>query len=289
MTITIIFALAAAFSNAVNIMTQHSASIGAPKRQKGWELAVYLVHQPRWLLGWVAAVGGFVFQAVALHFGQLSVVQPLLVTELVFALVLRQVWIRQDVARTAWGSALVICVALPLFLTLAGPHGGHSTANGGEWLSVLLVFGGIIALLILLARQGSPVRRAALLAIAASLTWALAATFTKATTDTLATFGVGHMFLHWPVYALLASGVVGIVVQQAALHVGPLSVSQPLVVVVDPIASIVLSAWLFDERFTQSPARILFAVVAFAVMAAGVTIMSRTTPLHLDSARPVRL
>lgn len=289
MTITVIFALAAAFSNAVNIMTQHSASVGAPKRQGGWRLAVYLLHQPLWLLGWIAAAGGFAFQSIALYKGQLGVVQPLLVTELVFALVLRRVWIRQDVARAAWGSAVAICVALAVFLVMAHPHGGHSTANGREWLSVFLVFGGIIAALALLARRGSPLRRAALFATAASLTWALCATFIKATTDTLAAFGVVGMFLHWPLYALAASGVAGIVLQQAALHVGPLSVSQPLVVVVDPVASIVLSVWLFDEHFTQNPARILLAVVAFAVMAAGVTVLSRTTPIHLDASRPTRL
>src|ERR1700730_13675158 len=33
MTLTVVFALAAAFSNAVNLMTQHSASVGAPKRE----------------------------------------------------------------------------------------------------------------------------------------------------------------------------------------------------------------------------------------------------------------
>jgi len=289
MTITVIFALAAAFSNAVFIMTQHLASTSAPKRQHGWRLGVYLLRQPLWLFGWIAAAGGFAFQALALHFGQLSIVQPVLVTELVFALVLRRVWIRQNVARAAWESAVVTCVALAVFVAMAEPQGGSSTPTGGEWLSVLLVFGGTITLLALLARRGSPVRQAALFAIAAALTWALAATFIKATTDTLATDGVLGMFLHWPVYALAAAGVAGTLLQQAALHVGPLSVSQPLVVIVDPFASIVLSVWLFDETFTQSPAKILIAVVAFAVMAIGVTVLSRTTPIDLEPSRPVRL
>ncbi len=289
MTITVIFALAAAFSNAVNLMTQHSASLGAPRRQGGWRVALYLLHDPLWLLGWIAAAGGFAFQSIALYNGQLAVVQPLLVTELVFALVLRRVWIHQDVARAAWASAVAICVALAVFLVMAEPHGGRSTADGREWVSVLLVFGGIIAALVLLARRGSPLRRAALFATATSLTWALCATFIKATTDTLATFGLLGMFLHWPVYALAASGVAGSVLQQTALHVGPLSVSQPLVVVVDPVASIVLSVWLFDVQFTQNPVNVLLAIVAFAVMAAGVVVLSRTTPIHLEAARPTRL
>jgi hypothetical protein len=108
MILTVVFALAAAFSNALNLLTQHSASLGAPKRATGWRLAVYLIRQPLWLLGGAAAVGSFVFQALALHSGPLSVVQPLLVTELVFVLVLRRVWIRQDVAAMAWGAVLVV-------------------------------------------------------------------------------------------------------------------------------------------------------------------------------------
>jgi hypothetical protein len=99
MTFAVIFALAAGFSNAVNVLTQHKASISAPTRVEGWRLALYLPRQPLWLLGVAAAVGSFAFQALALHNGPMSVVQPLLVTELVFVLVLRRVWIHQDVAR----------------------------------------------------------------------------------------------------------------------------------------------------------------------------------------------
>jgi uncharacterized membrane protein len=154
MTFTVVFALAAAFSNAVNLMTQHSASAGAPEREKGWRLVAYLFRQPLWLLGWIAAVGGFAFQAVALHYGQLSVVQPILVTELVFVLVLRRVWIRQDVARAAWTAVLVVCGALAVFLAVAEPTGGHLTPETAEWLSALLAFGGAIAGLGVLGRRG---------------------------------------------------------------------------------------------------------------------------------------
>ena len=281
MTLTVVFAMAAAFSNAVNVMTQHSASAGAPKREKGWRLVGYLFRQPLWLLGWVAAVGAFAFQALALHRGQLSVVQPVLVTELVFALVLRRVWIRQDVARAAWAAVLVVCVALAVFLTVAEPTGGHSAPETAEWLSALLAFGGTIALLAVLGMRGSPVRRAVLFAAAAALAWALMATFIKTATETLATFGIGGMLTRWPVYALVAAAVTGTLLEQSALHVGPLSVSQPLLVMIDPLASIILSIWLFDERFTDNPVKIAIAVLAMAVLAVGVIVLSRTAPKDL--------
>ena len=107
MTLTIIFALAAALSNAIHLMTQHTASTGVTHEHRNWHLVRYLIRQPLWLLGWAAAAGGFAFQALALHGGQLAVVQSLLVTELVFALLLRRFWVRQHIAKTAWTAALV--------------------------------------------------------------------------------------------------------------------------------------------------------------------------------------
>jgi len=284
MVLTVAFALVAAFSNAVNVFTQHSASIGAPPRAKGWRLVGYLFRQPLWLLGWVAAVAGFVFQALALHNGQLSVVQPLLITELVFVLLLRRVWIHQEVARAAWLAVIVVCAALGVFLAVAEPSGGHPNAETAEWLSALLAFGLVIGLLALLGRHGSPIRRTVAFAVAGALAWALMAVFVKSATDTLASFGVGGLLTHWPVYALAGAAAAGTLLEQAALHVGPLSVSQPLLVVINPLASIVLSIWLFDERFTRSPARIAIAVAAFAVMAVGVVELSRAAPQDLTPA-----
>ena len=288
MTFAVVFALAAAFSNAVNLMTQHSASVGAPERQKGWRLALYLVRQPLWLLGGAAAVGSYAFQALALHNGPMSVVQPVLVTELVFVLVLRRVWIRQDVAGAAWAAVTVVCAALAVFLTVAEPTGGHPFPETAEWLSAGLVFGATIAVLAAAGRWGTPVRRAAVLAAAAALTWALEATFLKTATQTLATSGIGGMLTQWPLYAFIAATVTGTLLQQATLHVGPLSVSQPVLVITDPFASIILSVWLFDERFTDSPAKITVAVLAFAVMAVGLTVLTRTAPKDLTPSRPAR-
>jgi drug/metabolite transporter (DMT)-like permease len=280
-TLAVVFALAAALSNAVNLITQHKASVRAPRRERGWRLALYLPRQPLWLLGGAAAVGSYVFQALALHNGPMSVVQPLLITELVFVLVLRRVWIHQEVARAAWGAVLVVCAALAVFLAAAEPTGGHPTPAPAEWLSAGVVFGAVIAALAVLGTRGPPARRAAVLAVAAALTWALEATFLKTATGTLAASGIGGMLTDWPVYAFIAATITGTVLQQAALHVGPLSVSQPFLVITDPFASIVLSVWLFDERFTNSPAKITVAVLAFAVMAVAVTVLTRTAPKDL--------
>jgi drug/metabolite transporter (DMT)-like permease len=282
--VVIVFALLAALSNAVNVVTQHVASISDPRHSSGWRLVAYLFRNPLWLLGWVALAGAFLFQAVALHNGLISVVQPLLATELVFALVLRRLWIHQSILLITWGGAALTCVSLAVFITAGEPQGGHATPTSRHWLVALVACAATGAVLALLARWGSPGRRAALYASAAATTWALVATFIKATTDTLTQFGVLGMFTRWPVYALAAGGVAGTLLQQAALHVGPLRVSQPFLVIIDPIVSIALSVWLFDEHFTSNSAVLAVAAIAFAAMCVGVVILTHTAPATMEAS-----
>ena len=282
----IVFALLAALSNAVNEATQHVASIAAPRRSSGWRLVIYLFRNPLRLFGWVALAGAFVFQALALHDGQISVVQPLLATELVFMLVLRRVWIHQSIRPITWGAATVTCVSLTVFILAGQPGGGQSTPSSKHWLSAALACCVGAAVLAVLARWGSPGRRAALYGAAAAVMWALVATFIKATTDTLTEFGVSGMFARWPIYALAAGSVAALFLQQASLHVGPLRASQPFLVIVDPMVSIALSIWLFSEHFTDNTAALAVAAAGFAVMCAGVVLLTQTAPATMATDIP---
>ena len=281
-----LFALAAAFANALNVVAQHRANVQAPTGASVWRLARYLVRQPVWLLGGVGMIGAFVFQALALHNGQLSVVQPLLVTELVFALILRRLWVRQEISAAAWTSAAVTCIGLAIFVAMSEPQGGKPVPSASAWVSVIAVLGGLACGVALFARHGTPVRRAALFATSASIVWALEASFIKTTTDTLTAHGVLGMFGRWPVYTLIIGGTAGILLEQSALHVGPLSVSQPLLVAVDPLVSVVLGVWLFDETFTDDPGKIALGVAAFIVMAVGILLLSRTAPQDIGGVAP---
>ncbi len=274
----VVFALLAALSNAASVATQHIASTAGPRRSSGWRVVTYLFHNPLWLFGWVALAGAFLFQALALHDGLVSVVQPLLVTELVFALVLRRFWIHQSIRGITWVAAALTCAGLAVFIVAGEPEGGHPTPTSQHWMVAAVTCGAGAAVLAAAAHWGSPGRRAALYAAASATIWALEATFIKATTDTLTQFGVAGMFARWPVYALAVGGVAGTILQQVALHVGPLRVSQPFLVIVDPIISIALSVWLFDERFKPGAGVLAVAVIAFAVMCVGVVFLTQTAP-----------
>jgi hypothetical protein len=212
------------------------------------------------------------------------VVQPLLVTELVFALLLRRFWIHQRIRVVTWLAAAVTCAGLAVFLATSEPQGGRTFPASHVWLSAAGTTIGAAAVLTLLATRGSPGRRAALLASATAIMWALVATFIKTMTDTLSQFGVGGMFGHWPVYALAAAGGATEILEQAMLHAGPLSVSQPLLVIIDPIVSIALSVWIFDEYFTENALRLALGSAAFVIMCAAVAVLTRTAPATMSAS-----
>ena len=190
----------------LNVVTQHRASISDPGQRKGWQFVRYLASNPLWLFGWVALGGSFVFQALALHNGQMSVVQPLLVTELVFALVLRRLWVRQHIRDVTWWAAAVTCGTLAIFVAVSEPTGGNAQPTSSAWLGATLATGAATAILVLVGSRGSPARRAAATGAATAILWALVATFIKAMTDTLTQYGPLGMFAHWPVYAASSSG-----------------------------------------------------------------------------------
>lgn len=284
---SVVFALCAALSNALYVATQHVASTSGRRAEAtGWRLVAALARSPLWLFGWAAGLAGFAFQAAALNNGELSIVQAVLVTELVFGLVLRKVWIRQAIRAAAWGAAALTCIGLAAFVLIDQPQDGTPTPSAHAWAGTLATLGGTAAIMAVAARWGSPRRRAALYATAAAFVWALEAAFIKTATETLTQSGVVAVFTDWPVYAVALGGIAGVVLVQAALHVGPLSVSQPLLVIVDPCVSVIVSIWLFQERYTRGPVTIAASVLAFAVMCVGVVALTRTAPPTMEAAEP---
>ena len=279
----IVFGLLTALSNAFAVATQHIASTSDEKKSSGLQLVVYLFRHPLWLLGWVGMGGSLVFQSLALHFGPLSVVQPLLVTELIMALALRRLWLRQSIRPATWIAAIVTGAGLITFLAATSPSGGVFTPSTSKWIGPVFITFGAVALLIILAQRGSPNRRAALFASATAITWALEATFIKATTNTISAFGWGGAVSRWPLYALCVGGAIGLFCEQSALHVGPLSVSQPFIVIVDPIVSVVLGIWLYREHLLSGVLHLGVGALAFALMCVGIVALTRTAPPSMSA------
>jgi hypothetical protein len=280
---TILFAVLTAAANAVAVATQHVAST-SEEGHRGWRFVLFLVRHPLWLFGWLALAASLVFQAVALHFGPMSIVQPFLVTELVIALVLRRVWIGQTISARAWTGALVTALGLGVFLVAAAPRRGGHPPTAAAWTGSVALCALATLVMVMASRGRSKGARAALFGGATGVLWALEATFIKATTDSLSAHGLAGALAHWPLYAFVMAGAAGLVTEQTALHVGPLKDSQPFIVIVDPLVSVALGLSLYHERLTTNGLALIVAAIAFVAMALGVVILTRSTPesMHTD-------
>src|ERR1700722_10700778 len=98
-----ILALGAALANALTSVFQRMGVENAPAdKTLKLSLMTYAVRRGVWLLGFALMIVSFILQAIALHFGRLSQVQPILTLELVFLVVVLAIWFGFSVGRRAW-------------------------------------------------------------------------------------------------------------------------------------------------------------------------------------------
>lgn len=280
MAAAIFFAILSAVSSACGAVLQRLAVVDARSTAARplWRSAVSLVRQPAWLLGALFLLGTFGFQALALYFGPLAVVQPVLVLELIFVLGLRVFLLHDDIAPRTWSAALMICLGLAAFLVAASPGEGTRGPDARQWLLAVGTRGVAVAAALLLARRGSPASRAALFGAATAIVWSVDAAFVKQSVDALAHGGLPGLLTSWACYAMIATGVLGTVLLQGSYAAGPLAASSATMLIVDPLASIVLGAELFSEQLRTSPGYALAAAASLAVLAAGIVMLSIWAP-----------
>jgi len=282
--IAILFAALGSLCNASSAVVQRLANVSAPAEvSTGWRKALYLIRQPMWLIGLLFLVGTFAFTATALYFGEIAVVQPVLVIELIFMLGLRRFWLHDPIAMRTWGAAAITCVGLAGFLVAAHPQEGIGLPSASGWIKAISGRLVIVLVLLVLSRSGSPSRKAAVLGSSGAIVWSIDAGFMKAATAILSKDGWIHLLYHWPLYALVVTGIIGTVLVQASLSVGPLMVSQAALLIVDPFSSILLGVELFDEHVNTSPGAIIGAVLSLVLMGMGVVLMSRWAPPVMEA------
>jgi len=271
----IALALVAALLFALGTVLQQRAGMDEPEGGSDSGLLLRMARRPVWLAGVAADALGFVCQAIALSIGRLAIVQPLLVSSVVFALPLGAKITGQRVRRADIGAAVLVVTALILFLTIADPSGGRDDAPIGEWLIAGGVSAAIVVPLFLAARKAGPAKRAALLGIGAGILFALSAALTKVVTDQLAD-DVFSVFAHWQLYALVVIGYISLTLNQLALSTGALAPAIATSMAFDPIASVVIGVTLLEETIHESPLGVAATVVALLAALAGIAILSRT-------------
>jgi drug/metabolite transporter (DMT)-like permease len=231
-----------------------------------------------WLLGLAAQVVGVVLQAAALDRGRVSIIQPLLVTAVIWALPLGYFLTHQAIgAREVTGAAIIV-VGLALFASFGDPAAGVDNAPASDWVASILVIGAACAALLLFANRGSLSTRAALLGTVAGLLYGLSATLMKPVVESLHTEGVGGVLGGWEVWVWAATGIVGFLFQQLSLSTGRLVPSVASVSVANPIVSVMLGALVLQERLEKNPPW-------HAVVAVGALCLALLGSVVISSAR----
>ncbi len=242
-----VLAVAAALANALTSIFQRIGVEDAPEDTTlRLSLLAHAIRRGIWLLGFALMVVSFVMQAIALHLGSLTSVQPILTTELPFLVLILVVWFQVKVGLREWVLAVAAAAGLAGFLYFAAPVPGKSVPGGAAWAQV----GGACALAIvacvLLTRFGPRWWRAAMFGAAAAIGYAFTAALTKQVTAFIAKDWTS-MFVHWQTYMLAVGGVLSVFLAQNAYHAGPIAASQSTLVLVDPLASILIGLGLFND------------------------------------------
>lgn len=289
--LVVLFALCSAICMAVGIVVRQRATMDVPADQSvSTRMIVTLARRPIWWAGTGAAVAGYVFQALALVKGSLIVVQPLLVSALLFALPLSAKLAGRRVTRREWLWAGLLTIALALFVLLAHPGPPDRAAS----LPVAaLVFGGcgvVIVVCVLIARRLEGSASAVLFAVAVGVLFGVVAVVTKIVMHLLNQRGALGLLATPAPYALIVLGVVATLLQQSAFHAGALQTSVPTMLVLEPVVAVCLGAAVLGEALDVNGYELVALVLAVAAMTAATFSLGRgegayEAELEMEAAR----
>ena len=277
-------ALVAAFCFALAATLQQRGALNLPTISLADPKSlIRLAGNMTWLVGTLVLFTGYLFQAGALDRGRLAVIQPLLVTTIVFALPLGYFLTKQHVGQREVIGAIVIIIGLALFVYFGDPAGGNENAPNSEWLIAFAVLGLISAALFVFGRGGDLSMKAAVYGTVSGIMFGLSSALTKPTLEYLHE-SVGTMLSHWECYALAIAGVGGFVLQQVSLGTGRLAPSVATVSVANPVVGILIGILLLDERLSRPTWQIVVAVIGLALALIGAVVISLQSEAAKDES-----
>ena len=276
----VFLALLSAFVYGAGVVLQQRAALEAPPEEAARpRLLLRLVRRPLWLLGLAADIVGFGLQAAALHRGSLVVVQPLITTSLVFALVLTSVWTHEPISRRQWTAVGMVLLGLAVFLIVAAPNEESSAVAGmRDWIltTTTITAAAGVALAAGLKAVGSA--RAAFFAVAAGIADAFMAVMAKTFSGSFDD-GLAATFRSWTPYALVAAGLIAMLLISTAYQAGHPTVSLPIITVTDPLVASLIGISLFGDELLLDGVRGPLVLLALAAIGTGLLMLSRDSRL----------
>ena len=269
-----VIGLLASFLLALAAFYQQRAARSTTRRGRtmiggAYALMSSLVRHRVWLTGWVVNLAGFGTQAVALHLGSVATVQPLLATQLLFALPMACLERRVLPRARDWASALAICGGLVMLLVVVQIPMQNAQADRGR---VVIASVAALAAIVVLVPVSARLGRSALVVVTAGcagLCFAMTAVFIKLTTEDLLDHGVAYTATDWVGYALAGSTLLGLVLEQGAFANGPLPWAVATKESVSPITGYAVGVLAFPVAFPSGAGTVACLVGAGLLLIAG--------------------
>lgn len=274
--IAVLAGFGSALAYAITAVTEQlSTKRVKSRRALSPELLLDLVKQPLWLAGVAANVASLALQVVALRFGPLALVEPILVCDMIFAGLISAALRKR--ADPVTGAGVLACAAgVAGFLVIARPSAGQDTMGFIEALPLLAGFAALLAGCLVLARLNQTARPLAL-ALACGAAYAVTDFSIKLATGEFSG-GLSDLFTHWPIYAVAVVGPIGFVLNQNAFQAGALPPVLAIITITDTIGAIGLG-WLFlNEKLSSGPAQIAGQAVSLVVMTVGIIVLAHRSP-----------
>jgi drug/metabolite transporter (DMT)-like permease len=274
--LSVILAVLAAVGNALASVLQRRAGADQPEDTGGLQLIWRLAHRPDWLAGIAALVVGFLLQAAALATGSVALVQPILVLELAFTLMLAQVVFRSRLHMREWSAIVGMSAGLASMLYALLPSRG----DPGGVLATAWTIGisGMIAAsaaCALIGYRSSGARRAAFLGIATGIGFALTAVLVAGIGAEYGASGIAGLLTSPLTYLLIVLGPSFFFLLQRSLQAGSLVASQPALTLSNPIAAAVFGVVVFGEH-VRTDGWLALAVAGAALVAVCTVVLTRS-------------
>ncbi|MEU5941028.1 DMT family transporter [Micromonospora sp. NPDC047548] len=270
MILSVVAALVAAFCFALSTtMHQRAAKRQRTRRVLDLRLLLRLLRTRLWQLGWVPDVVAVASQTLALRYGPLSLVQPLLASGLFMAVVIEAAWSRRPVPRRDLTAVVLGTVGLVAFLVTVGPRAGVADPTPGAWWWVAAGAGTAVAGCLLGARRSRGAARGALLGVAAGVLYGVAAALLKSVATR---FGgdLPALVLDPRVAALALVAVLAVQVNQSAFQSGRIAAPLTALTLTEPVTGVLVGATAFRETLSLGGVRIPLVVVSVAAITGSV-------------------
>jgi drug/metabolite transporter (DMT)-like permease len=258
-----------------DILQQRSAQQVTDKPVGTFTLFHDLLRDRRWWTGSLVAGMGFGLQAAALGLGSVVLVQALMVTSLLFALVISAGMNHRRITRRQGLWAVLLAGAVAVVVTVGDPQAGTPRGSLKAWTVVALVMGPALILCVIGARVFPGSVGAMLLGLMSGSLWGLFSVVTKAVVDQLDR-GIPALLRLPEVYVWVVLAIAATAWEQSAFRAGPLTASLPAVTVAEPIVGSVLGVTVLGETLQTSNVGLVALGLSVAVMAAAAVALAHS-------------